>query len=455
VEKLFDLNIGEVLEAWDVEHALREVIANALDEQILSKTKDIKIFCDTNDLWHIRDYGRGLQENHFKQDENPEKTQASNLIGKFGVGLKDALAVFHRKSIEVKILSRHLTATLAMHTKTGFSGIETLHAIITAPQDKAMQGTDFILRGVTEKDIAKAKAMFLCFSGLKPLEKTRYGEAYENHSSHAESCVYINGIRVALENNFMFSYNITNITSAIKKALNRERSNVGRTAYTDSVKKILLNCRAESILKALVSDLQNISCGKNKDESSWLDISCYAAKELNKTGTVVFVSPYERSEMTNMQVEILNQSGKTLMLVPDSVREKLGNSVNTFCDIMKQYHKSFQYEFIDYQELTATEKQIFDMSTVVISFLKRHNAYKDVPIKISETIRVDESGQSTNGVYTGSEIIVKRSKLKRKEVFLGVLEHEFAHAYEGHKDNTRDFENTLTKFCGWHLADLI
>ena len=34
----FDLNIEEVLENWEIYHALREIIANALDEQILTKT---------------------------------------------------------------------------------------------------------------------------------------------------------------------------------------------------------------------------------------------------------------------------------------------------------------------------------------------------------------------------------------------------------------------------------
>ena len=34
----FDLNIGEVLEHWTVPFAIREVIANALDEQTLTGT---------------------------------------------------------------------------------------------------------------------------------------------------------------------------------------------------------------------------------------------------------------------------------------------------------------------------------------------------------------------------------------------------------------------------------
>jgi len=34
--KKFDLNIEKILEDWEVYHAIREVIANAIDEEILT-----------------------------------------------------------------------------------------------------------------------------------------------------------------------------------------------------------------------------------------------------------------------------------------------------------------------------------------------------------------------------------------------------------------------------------
>src|SRR5262249_14926921 len=39
----FDLNIEKVLDSWTVSHAIRELIANALDEQALSHTRDVQI----------------------------------------------------------------------------------------------------------------------------------------------------------------------------------------------------------------------------------------------------------------------------------------------------------------------------------------------------------------------------------------------------------------------------
>jgi len=41
----FDLNIEKILEDWEVYDAIREIIANALDEQLLTNTKDILCKC--------------------------------------------------------------------------------------------------------------------------------------------------------------------------------------------------------------------------------------------------------------------------------------------------------------------------------------------------------------------------------------------------------------------------
>ncbi len=57
----FDLNIERVLENWTVAHAIREIIANALDEAALTGTHEPDIVKDAEGQWHIRDFGRGLR----------------------------------------------------------------------------------------------------------------------------------------------------------------------------------------------------------------------------------------------------------------------------------------------------------------------------------------------------------------------------------------------------------
>jgi len=105
--KKFDLNIEKVLEHWTVPHALREIIANALDESSLTNTQEPHIYMDEEEKWHIKDFGRGLKYEHLTQNENAEKTEnPDRVIGKFGVGLKDAMATFDRRNIDILIQSR-------------------------------------------------------------------------------------------------------------------------------------------------------------------------------------------------------------------------------------------------------------------------------------------------------------------------------------------------------------
>jgi hypothetical protein len=114
----FDLNIEKVLEGWETCHAIRELIANALDEQILSRTRDIDIYSEPDGTWHIRDFGRGLKYEHLTQNENEEKlSNPSKVIGKFGVGLKDAFATLDRRGIDIAIHSRYGDITLKRQSK--------------------------------------------------------------------------------------------------------------------------------------------------------------------------------------------------------------------------------------------------------------------------------------------------------------------------------------------------
>src|ERR1035437_10259727 len=210
-KRYFDFNIQRVLEHWSVSEALREIIANALDERSLTDTDEPQIHRDADGVWHVRDYGRGLRYEHFTQNEDPEKMRKPNLvIGKFGVGLKDAMATFDRHDIGVGIRSKHADITIASVAKHGFEDVLTLHAVVGAPRDPDMAGTEFTFTGLTEEDVDKAKDFFLQYSGDVQLEATRYGSVLQRAAESAR--IYVNGLRVAEEPNFLFSYNITSLT---------------------------------------------------------------------------------------------------------------------------------------------------------------------------------------------------------------------------------------------------
>jgi hypothetical protein len=277
-----------VLDHWEVEHAIREIIANGLDEQILSGTADVEIL-EEDGAWHIRDHGRGLQIEHFTLNENKEKLDsAAGVIGKFGVGLKDALATFHRRGVTVTIRSQHGTFRLVEAHKHNFDEITTLHVEFDPKPQRP--GTDFELRGVS--DIAAAKSLFLRFAGDTAIETTSYGQVLSRGSGPAR--VYITGVLANEEPNFLFSYNVTSLTPAMKKRLNRERLNVGRTTYADRVKSILRSAGSDDVCDALADQVGARARGDQCDEMQWSEIAQRAFNLLNQRQKVT-LSPSPRS----------------------------------------------------------------------------------------------------------------------------------------------------------------
>lgn len=461
--KEFDLNIEKILENWEVYHAIREIIANALDEQILTNTKDISIYKSNDGWWHIIDFGRGLNYHHLTQNENEEKLTNDKLIGRFGVGLKDALATLYRHGIKVQIISKYGIITLKEASKSGFDDIITLHAQIAPPQNPNMVGTDFCLLGCNVDDIEKAKSLFLTFSGKNILEKNAYGEVIENSTNTAD--IYINGVKVAEESNFLFSYNITSLTAQLKKALNRERTNVGRSAYTGRIKDILKACSSEKVIDALVEDLQPFGSGNRHDELSWNDIAMHASIKMNQLHKdTTFVTTSDLQNKPSL-IDEMQRSGYNPVVVPDNIISKMedyntgaksGETLTTANQYIKDEKERFVPVEIDINALTVYEKEVYNITDSILKLIggKPKNVKK---IVIVEKIYESELFNETLGLWIAGEnkILIKRKQLKSLEQYAGTLLHECAHAISGADDVSRDFELKLTEIIGIVSSKLI
>ncbi|MEK6964376.1 MAG: ATP-binding protein [Nanoarchaeota archaeon] len=454
--KKFDLNIEKVLEDWGVHHALREVIANALDEQALTNTKDIEILKEKAEKWHIRDFGRGLRQNHLTQNEDKEKqAHPDQVIGKFGVGLKDAFATFDRNKVKVIIKSKYCGITLGKESKHGFESITTLHALIDDSADSKFVGTEFVFEGIKDEDMNLAKEFFLKFSEEKLLEATEYGQVLDKGKSKIAR-IYITGLRVAEEENFLFSYNITSVTKSIKKALNRERTNVGRTAYAGRVKDILLECREKRVAELLVDDLKKFEAGELHDELDWIDVSVHACKLLNATEKVLFLTPSELFDAKEM-VDRAKKDGYKIVTVPDNVKEKIhglndleGKPIRDLSEYASEWNKSFEFKFVKEKNLTKQEHEVFARTQAILDLVggKPKNVKE---ILISETMRTEAySYQEAAGLWEpeNNRIIIKRDQLKNLDGYAGVLLHEVAHARSNAKDISSEFEDELTILLG-------
>lgn len=453
-EQAFDLNIEKVLEHWPVAYAVRELIANALDETTITGCTEVGIAKAADGDWIIRDYGRGLRYQHLTQKENAEKLKHPAVIGQFGIGLKDALAVFDRRHVGVTIQSAHGTITTAQRGKAGFPDVVTLHAIVGPAIDPAMAGTEIRLRGVADVDIDAAKGFFLHFGGATRLETTRYGEVLAKHNPKAAGSVYVKGLLVAEEPNFLFSYNVTSLNAALRRALNRERSNVGRSAYSDRVKEILKESRTAEVAGPLSEDLGRFIRGGMHDELVWKDVALHACRVLQTAEKVLFVTVMQFGLPA---VHYARDDGYRILIAPDDIVFALGKLTDLdgrpMFDLSRfneEWNNSFSYNFVHVDQLSAAEQTVYALTGLAAALAGVNLADLNITIAVSETMRLSERGTEILGVWEAAErrIVIRRNQLVDPVRWCATFLHELTHALSGTVDLSFEFEDALTVSLG-------
>jgi hypothetical protein len=457
VEQAFDLNIGEVLEHWSVPFAIREVIANALDEHALTGTSEPVIGKDAAGRWHIADAGRGLRYEHLTQNENAEKRRHPDVIGQFGMGLKDALAVFDRRGVPIRILSPHADITTGRRAKRGFPDVITLHALVNPPTEPGRTGTEVVLSNVADADVETAKRFFLRYSDEQILEATQFGDVLAGPPRGKPARIYVKGMFVAEEPNFLFSYNIRKLSAPLRRALNRERSNVGRGAYTDRVKAILTACQSSQVADPLTKDLAGYASGRLHDELAWRDVALHACRVLQTSQRVVFVTAWQMAANTP-QLQYAREDGYRIIVVPEDIGRALskltdlnGNPMTDLDAYRDAWNNSFSFSFVDPSQMTGAERAVYEQTAAIGALAGTDLAGPGAPaVLISETMRLNDTGYPVLGVWEPQDhrVVVRRDQLASLPSYAGVLLHEIGHVRSDTADGTLEFEHELTDLLG-------
>jgi hypothetical protein len=367
------------------------------------------------------------------------------------VGLKDALAVLDRHGIGVALESRWATITTAMHPKAGFPDTMTLHAVVAPAADAALIGTRATVRGITDAQMDEAKSFFLRWNAERVLETTAYGSVLERAGDDVAR-VYVRGLRVADDDGLLFSYDVTKLNAKLGRALNRERANVGRSAYTDRVKDILLASSSADVAKTLADDLAAFERGEQHAESAWVDVALHAARVLNAAEPVVFATPGELTHNAAL-VEYARADGYRVVVVPTNVAKKLSGAVDvddepirTLKVFARQRADQFVFTFVDAGDLTDDERALLDMAPEAFRIAR----VRERPVLISETMRPSTVGADDLGLWDArnKHIVIRRDQLESAEAFFSTLLHEIAHSVRNEDDATLAFEDTLSELLG-------
>jgi len=152
----------------------------------------------------------------------------------------------------------------------------------------------------------------------------------------------------------------------------------------------------------------------------------------------------------------IQADGYTVVTVSDNDRERItSEDVTTFDDYVVDFQESFEFKFVEEEDLNSKEKAVFDMTEQILGLVGGRSNRPQVCI--SETMR-GESDSSSGGLVLHdaigcynpglNRIVIKRSELASLSSYAAVLLHEAAHASSGAKDATRLFENELTSYLG-------
>jgi len=314
-----------------------------------------------------------------------------------------------------------------------------------------------VLSNVTDDDMLEAKRFFLRYSEEHVLEATQFGDVLAGPPRGHPARIYVKGMFVAEEPNFLFSYNIRKLSAALRRALNRERSNVGRGAYTDRVKAILTACQSPEVAGPLTADLAGYASGRLHDELAWRDVALHACRVLQTSQRVVFVTAWQMAANTP-QLQYARDDGYRIVVVPEDIARALGKLTdlngNPMTDLdayRDAWNNSFSFTFVEPAAMSDAERAVYDFTAAIAALAGTDLAQPAAPaVRISETMRLNDTGHPVLGLWEPQHhrIVIHRDQLAGLPAYAGTLLHEIGHHRSGTDDGTLEFEQQLTELLG-------
>ena len=442
--KDFDLNIKRILTTWEVQHACRELVANALDEHVLChldpKTVVITL---SDDRLTIKDQGRGITKFHFVQNESKEKVsnyKNSQIIGHFGIGMKDAVAVLARKERTLEIKCRHGRYTFEYKNKYGHDDITTLHVIIHDDIPSDFVGTEITVHPITEDELNKTKDLFLMFSNRRVLFECDYGQVLSNE--RGMSSIYVKGLRIDENQQYHYSFNIHEPSKGLRDKMSRDKNSISMGVYSTIVKKILTSTtKCDPLYQEIEGMILEKDTKDLKTDIGYKDVTVHFTQNMKMK---VIVTQEQCRSRPGVYDEIKDRAQIVSKEQYEIISRSAGRKCQTIDEIMNigTQHD----EEIAFEDMSTDEKATFDLGNDAIRSNPDIFGSFSMP-KIVQNLTV--RGKKVNGVHSSGNILIDYNQLRTGGYnYFGTLAHEHAHKKSGAVDCTAAFEHCLTGMLG-------
>jgi len=360
-----DLNIGQAyLSEWTEGMAIRELIANAMDE---TTNGNIDIKEAPEGVWKITNIRNEIKPENFVIKEG-EKSKKKGKIGKFGIGLKDAIGVLMIRGIGVRILTSEYEYVAEYRKKNKFINDKCLFINIYK-NTREWLGTQVILEKCSDDSIKEAKSHFLIYRDKhRVVDTTEYGDILFEDDENKNGTIYLNGIKIAYESTFLYSYNIKVEKDTLKKGISRERCDLSREVYKDSLKMIINCIKSEDVLREYYKRLIKTRDGSLKGELVYTEAQLKTIRYTIQHNISIVVFPSVcKGNLITLYKELISRDEITVIKLLNSYYNRL-QKVSDLIEgnILADNYKD-EYTEIKREDLDNEVKIYFDL---ICNFLK-------------------------------------------------------------------------------------
>jgi hypothetical protein len=400
------------LPQWGVFEGIRELIQNGKDaETEFSAPLTVRHKADTNTLV-IENEGATLPHEALLFGHST-KADRSDLIGKFGEGLKLGTLALVRAGYNVKIRSGSEVWEPAIQRSEKFDADVLVFNINIGRQPKNRVQVEVSNITAEEWDLLKQHFLFLNKSKEEDRINTPYGALLLRPQDVGK--VFVKGIFVEQEPKLQYGYDLTKDVT-----IDRDRKMVARWELEWRTRLIWTNslsthgALASNYLKMIYEGAADV---KDVDENT--------AKQLPENVKTQAVADFkERYGEDAIPVDNMADSkdvahlGKNGVIVNKSLKSILQSILGSTEQIKADLENEVKHHY-SWNDLSAEEKKNLEEAIALVN--------KVAPIALSDVDVVDFRSETTLGLIKDGRMLLAKNKLADREMTLETLVHEVAH----------------------------
>ncbi len=352
-------------------------------------------------------------------------------------------------------------------SKTELEGsIKTTQMEVDPAEQIEKAGTLITIEGLKKDDYDKAIVNFLALrEDLQLLAASPKGDVYRNTSGNGAE-IFLNGMKIATDEDFLFSYHIKEPNKKLQRSLNRENKNLPRDCYRENIITILksnINNRTQTLIDELIDSRDQYDNGEwsfidvkkliglNTNRNIlWADSSSKNIEKLIYSLYGMDTKKYEILALNSLQYRSMENDDRlkkqTLMHVSEKLKQQRIEEEAEKIKVKEQKpRKRFEEEDLPIEDLNPIEREGWDWAMEkareLCGFIRGwEKLYEEY-----QFVLMEKNHKYVGLCYTDQKIIkLSRGILKDEYSLLNTLVHEICHATTNGRDGTKKFERGLT-----------